>query len=152
MPVSSIIVVEKLNEDSIIVDEGAGTEWIRKALDWHSIVINTQSFVDVKFFIFDFSFLPSFFSEYSELKVSIIDVNNGVFVAFVVLFDLFESDVVIRLSTNLFIKSLLISFKIVHSHPKLSVILLSNRDCSGRIVSDHASHDWVHSCDFLLLR
>ena len=131
VPVSPVIVVEKLNKDPIIVDKGAGTERIGKTLDGHGVIIDTQSLIDVKFFVFNLSFLSSLFSEYSELEVTIIDVNYGIFVAFVILFDLFESDIVFRLTTNLLIKSLSVSFKIVHSHPKLSVILLGNCYCAG---------------------
>lgn len=37
-----IMIVEQLHENSVIVNERAGAEWISEALDWHGVVIDAN--------------------------------------------------------------------------------------------------------------
>jgi len=68
--------VKKVHKKEIIVDKCAGDKGIRKALNRNGEVINPQSLIDIKFFSFDFSFLPLFFAKHTYLKAPIINVSN----------------------------------------------------------------------------
>jgi hypothetical protein len=138
-----IMIVEQLNENSVIVNEGARAEWICESLDRHGIIVDAEGCVDVKLFPLDCFSVSRFFAEHSESELTIIDVDKRVFLTSRILLHLFASDVAVLLATNHLGECVLVGLQGIHHHPELPIIFLDYRDGSGRIITDDASHDRV---------
>ena len=101
---ANILVVKKVYKEQIIIDEGTGDEWICKALNWDSVVVDTQYFVDVKFMFLNFFFFSLILIKKSKLKVAVIHVSYSKLVAFTVLFYVFDFDVAVWISSDLLLE------------------------------------------------
>lgn len=78
MVVGSRVVVEKGHKDGVIVDEAANDVGIREIIVAHSVVIESQSFVDLKFIFFDLLIGSRDLFEGPESKLSIVAVDTGI--------------------------------------------------------------------------
>ena len=103
-------------------------------MDRHGVVIDTEGRIDVELLGFGLLGGSPFLTEDSDVEFTVVSINVSILVTSVVLLDLFASDVVIRVTSDLFIKGLLVSFKIVHSYPEFSVITFSNCYGSCRVI------------------
>jgi len=103
-------------------------------LDRHGVVVDTEGRVDVELLGFGLLGGSSFLTEDSDVEFTVVSINVSILVTSVVLLDLFASDVVVRVTSDLFIKGLLVSFKIVHSYPEFSVITFCNCYGSCRVI------------------
>ena len=63
--VDQLVVVEQLNEHSVVSNEGAGAERVTKSLDRHGVVVDPDCVIDIKFFIFNGLVVSGHFSEES---------------------------------------------------------------------------------------
>ena len=63
--VDQLVVVEQLNEHSVVSNEGAGAERVTKSLDRHGVVVDPDCVIDIKFFIFNGLVVSGYFSEES---------------------------------------------------------------------------------------
>lgn len=144
------VIVEELYEESIVRDESACDKWVRESLNWHGVVVDTESLVDVELLFTNHLRTPRLLPKHSEPKFAVIDEGNGIFFTRRVLLNLLEPDETIFLTANLFLESLLIGLKIVHAHPVLAIIFLSHHDGPGRIVGDHARHHGVRCLNALV--
>ena len=126
-----VVVIEQLDEDSVVSDERTSAKWVCEALDRHRKVIDTQGFIDVEFLFLDDLWGPLFFAHQSEPELTVIDVNESILVALVILFNFFAPNEAVRLSTDLLIKCLFVRLKVVHADPELSVILLRHQNGPG---------------------
>ena len=129
--VGKIVVVEQLHENSVVVNEGAGAEWVCEALDWHGVVINTDSCVDVKLFPLDSFKISGLFPKDSESKLTIVNVHKGVLLSCSVLLDLLAPDVAVLVTSNHLSEGVLIGLQTVHHDMELSIVLLDHGDGSG---------------------
>lgn len=83
--------------------------------------------------------------------MSIIDVCYAKFLSVWVLFNVFDSDEVLRLSSKFFFECLIISFQVILLDPAFMIVLLRYSDSSRRIVSNHNINYWIHSWSTLML-
>lgn len=72
MVVCQAFVVEELNENSLIRNEGASYKRVCEALDRHSVIINFQSLVNIKFLLFDHLWVPRLFAKDPQSELTII--------------------------------------------------------------------------------
>lgn len=100
-------------------------------MDRHGVVVNTNGSIDVKLFSQGYFSSSLLLGEHSQCEFAVIDVDDSIFHSGVILLDLLESNVVVRVSTKLFIESLLVGLKIVHSYPNLGVVFFCNCYDSG---------------------
>lgn len=148
--VGEAVVVEKLNKDSIIGDEGAGDERVRESLDWHRVVVDAERLIDVELLSADDIGASRLLAKHSEPELAVIDERNGILFTGRILLDLLEPDEAVILTANLLLKSLLIGLKIVHADPVFLVIFLGNHDGPGRIVRYHTRNHGVHRLNALV--
>ena len=147
-----IVVVEKLHENSVVVNEGASAEWVCEALDWHGVVVNADSCVDVKLFSLDSFHISSLFAKDSEPELTVVDIHEGILLSCSVLLDLLAPDVAVLLSSDHLGEGVLIGLETVHHHMEFSIILLYDRDRSGRVITDDASDNWELSLHIFRFR
>ena len=94
------MVVEKLDENSVVINERASTEGICKALDGHSVVIDTDGSIDVKLFPLNGFGVSSIFSEDSESKLTVVNKHKSVFLTSSILLDFFASNVAVLFASD----------------------------------------------------
>ena len=151
MVMGQIVVVKKLHEDSIVVNERACAERISEALNWHGVIIDSNGSVDVKLFLLDSFNISSLFSKDSESKFTIINEHEGILLAGSILLDFLASDVAVLVSSDHLGKGILISLETVHHNPKFSVVFLDHSDSSSGVITDDAGNDWELGLNILRL-
>jgi hypothetical protein len=149
MVVRSRVVVEKGHKDGVIVDEAANDVGIREIIVTHSVVIKTQSFVDLEFVFFNLLFGSRDLLEGPESKLSIVVVDTSIGGACRVLLYFFEFDVLIWLSADLLLEGKISICKVVHLDPVFLVIVLRYGDRTSRIKADAHRNNGVHGDDGL---
>jgi hypothetical protein len=88
-----ILVVEQIDEEQVIVDEGTVNEWVGKVVDRHRVVVQTKGFVDVKLGIFYFFRSPICLTKHSAIKMPIIEVTASKLCARRILLDFIALDI-----------------------------------------------------------
>ena len=102
--VHEIVVIKDLHKDKVIRNEGTSAERIRESFNRHCEVVDTQCLVDVEFSLGYLFRCSGCLTEYSELKVSIVDVVDGIEISLGVLFYFLKLDETCFRTTNLFIE------------------------------------------------
>jgi hypothetical protein len=143
------MVVEKLDENSVIINERACAEGICKALDGHSVVIDTDGSIDVELFFLNSLGVSRLFSEDSESKFTVVNKHECVLLTGSILLDLFASDVAVFLASNHLGEGVFIGLKTIHHDPKFPIILFDHGDCSGRVITDNTCNNWELCLDVL---
>ena len=151
MVMGQIVVVEQLNENSVVVNEGACAEWISEALNWHGVVVDADGSVNVELFSLDSFNISGLFTEDSESELTIVDVHEGILLACSVLLHLFASDVAVFISSDHLSEGVLVGLETVHHDMELSIVLLDHGDGSGGIITDDTGNDWELGLNILRL-
>ena len=136
------MVVEKLNEDSIVVNERACAERISEALNWHGVVVDTDGLVDVKLFPLDSLYISSLFAKDSEAELAVVDVHQGILLTSGVLLHFFASNVTVFVSSNHLGEGVLVSLKTVHHDPEFPIVFLDHSDRSCGVITDDTGNNW----------
>lgn len=146
-----IMVVEQLHENSVVVNEGACTEGISEALNWHGVVVDADGSVDVELFSLDCFNISGFFSKDSESELTIVDVHEGILLACSVLLNLFASNVAVLITSNHLGEGVLVGLETVHHNMEFSIVLLDHGNGSGRVITDYTGNDWELGLNILRL-
>ena len=125
------VIVEELDEDSIIRDERARDKGVREPLNRHGVVVDAECLVDVELLFMNHLRAPCLLSEDSQSKLTVVDECDGIFFTSGVLLNLLEPDETILRAANLFLECLLIGLKIVHANPVFAITRLSHHDGPG---------------------
>ena len=136
------MIVEKLHENSIVINERACAEGICKALDRHCVVIDTDGSVDVKLFSLNDLGVSSLFSEDSEFKFTVVNKHECVFLTSSILLDFFASDVAVLFTSNHLSECIFVGLKTVHHDPKFPIILFDHGDRPCRVITDATCDNW----------
>jgi hypothetical protein len=149
MIMGKIMVVEKLDENSVVINERACAEGICKALDGHSVVIDTDGTVDVKLFSLDGFGVSSLFSEDSESKLTVVNEHECVLLTRSILLHFFAPDVAVLLASNHLGEGVLVGLETIHHDPKFPIVLFDDGDGSGRVITDNTCDNWELGLDVL---
>ena len=136
------MVIEKLDENSVVINERACAEGICKALDGHSVVIDTDGSIDIKLFPLNGFGVSSIFSEDSESKFTVVNKHKSVFLTSSILLDFFTPDVAVLLASNHLGESIFVGLQTIHHDPKFSIILFDHSDCSCGVITDNTCDNW----------
>ena len=123
------IIVKESHEYSIILNETTTYERIRKSINWHCVIIDSQQFVDINLCSFNFFPCSLLLSKRSYSKLTIINVANSVFIPCSILLNLFCFYITIFATSNLLFECLFISLQIVHLYPEFTVVFLCDCQC-----------------------
>lgn len=151
MVMGQIVVVEKLNEDSIVVNERACAERISEALDWHCVIVNSNGCVDVKLFFLDSFNVSSLFSKDSESEFTVVNEHEGILLTCSILLDFLASDVAVLVSSDHLGEGIFVGLETVHHHPKFPVVFLDHGDSSGGVITDDTGNNWELGLNILRL-
>ena len=149
MVMSQCSIVEEVHVQQVVLDEHTGDEWIWEVVDWHRVVVQAKSIVDVELIGQDL-LLCSFLdvgilvdSEDPELKHAVIKIWHREFVTVVILLNLLHLDVAGGEPSNFLLKLKDVALQREELDDVQPVV--RHLDCDGvlRVIGDGAADDGV---------
>ena len=111
--------VKEVDKHSIFGNPATGDEWVRKVIVDHGVVIEANQLVYFHLGFIDLLLISLLFAKDTETKQPIVEVDTGKLLPIMVLFHLFYPDVLLLVTSDLFLKSLFESLNRVHFDPTL---------------------------------
>ena len=138
MNMLQIMVHKQSNIYQVIGDVCTINERVWERSIAHSVVVDSKQSINIKFFLFNFIMKSTKFIKCSQIKDSIIVINDSILLSIFVLFNFLKFNILVVSATNLFFKCHFIRLQIVLFDEIFFVVISSNCDCFRGIVSyDH---------------
>ena len=148
MAMRQSIIMEERDEYFIIGNEAACHAWVWEVIIWHTVVIKSKLFVDLKFLFFDHFLGPGLLAESPEPEHPIVMVTHSEVIASEVLLHFFDFDIC---PNELLFKHQAVICQAIHLDVRSCPVLLGNSDGPCRVVGDDHRNYVVHSHNLCLL-
>ena len=66
--------VEQIHKKQMVSDKNTLDEWVREVVDWHCVVVKTQSIIDIEFIFFDLFFTSCMLPECPQFENTVIKI------------------------------------------------------------------------------
>lgn len=109
--VGDAVVMKEVDEEQVIMDPRACDEGVWKVLDWHGVVVDVQSFVDVELCPFYFFLSPGFCAKNTNEEDTVIHVGDSELIASRILLNFLQLDVVSIFAANFFLESKVVALE-----------------------------------------
>lgn len=107
------------------------------------MVVQVQGRVNIEFFLLNRPRAPAFLAvKGSYPEFTVIKVNNSEHCAIFVLSHLIQFDILIRFASKFFLKSYILTLKIIHHNKELEFAIFHDQNSPCRIFGELATDNW----------
>ena len=102
--VSQVVVMKKVNENLVVIDETAVDEGVRKLIYWHRVIVKTEHLVELYLLSLDFFFGSLLLTKDAHSKLAVVHVTCSKHIASRILDNFFYFDVGILMAAKFFVE------------------------------------------------